>query len=313
MTNKNLMSDEKESVTLTEAMALKNGKASTIDSITKLYFYNENLNDISIIEKMSNLEIAYFSSNHITTFKNFSKLPKLRELYIRSNKIETFEELKYLKELKNLRILWMLNNPVSELQSYREIVIKLLPQLSKLDDVEISDAERRFVALASPQITSPQPAATQAPPEPPQETNQTQEQQPPNPQQNQNPNPTPSPQEPEKVQQKEPEKVQQKDPEKVQQKEPEKPLDKLPPLEKITQPQQPKKPVPTSFSPMKKPLLASLNKSKALPPVSTITVPPLEPLKEDDQNLLSAVLTLLPELSMESLEIVVHKIRELTK
>ena len=276
------MTDDSETVTLTQEMALKSGKAATLNAISKLYFYHERISDISIIEQMPNLEIAYFTSNNLTTLKSFSKLQKLRELYIRYNKLASFDELNYLKDLKNLRVLWMMNNPIAELPAYREITIKLLPQLTKLDDVEISDAERRFVALASPDVK-------------------------------------PKVEEPKRLTKAN---VSQSfpdiDPAAAPQEKP-KPPEKLPPLDKVSQPQQPKKPIPSALSPKKKPILASINKTKALPPSSALSTsqnvqtPVQTKEKEDDSNLLSAVLTLLPELSIESLEIVVHKIRELTK
>lgn len=261
------MLGDPNNVTLTERMALDSGKASNIEDITKLYFYHENISDIAIIEYMPKLEIAYFTSNKITTLKPFAKLQNLRELYIRYNKISTFDELKHLQNLKNLRILWMLNNPIAEQPSYRELVIKLLPQIVKLDDIEISDAERRFVSLANPEVHKP---------------------------------------------------VEKKSAGLIN-----KPMsfaddlldEPIPPKRKLQQ-KVTSQPLNTSISKSGK--SSSLHSSSRLLSTSSKKVisppkPEPEPEEDDDKNLLTAVLTLLPELSTESLEIVLHKIRELTK
>ena len=91
---------------------------------------------------MPNLEIVSLSVNKIRTLKPFSFLPKLRELYLRKNMIADLNEIKYLIDNNNLKILWLSENPICENPNYRNIIISVLPQIIKLDDIIISEEER---------------------------------------------------------------------------------------------------------------------------------------------------------------------------
>jgi Leucine-rich repeat (LRR) protein len=61
---------------------------------------------------------------------------------LRKNQISDLSELQHLKSLKNLRVLWLSDNPVASEANYRAYIIKMLPQLTKIDSQEISDDER---------------------------------------------------------------------------------------------------------------------------------------------------------------------------
>ncbi|EAX92650.1 Leucine Rich Repeat family protein [Trichomonas vaginalis G3] len=261
------MLSDSQNVTLTDGMVMRATKSNNIEEVEKVYFYHENLSDIAIVEYMINLEIAYFTGNKIRTLKPFAKCQKLRELYIRYNQISSFEELNYLKELKNLKVLWMMNNPVSEQPNYREFIIKSLPQLTKLDDIEISDAERRFVALTKSNSYKDSRNAF-APGDKLARTPKSFADAP------------------------------EFDSKLVQQ----------PPAPTPSQPSQnthEHRRVPSSLA-SKKQSVAKYHTPHSRSSLS-------DSAQEDDKNLLTAVLTLLPELSVDSLEIVLHKIRELTQ
>ena len=45
-------------------------------------------------------------------------------------------------QLPNLRVLWLMENPCANIDNYRLIVIKALPNLVKLDNANISQEER---------------------------------------------------------------------------------------------------------------------------------------------------------------------------
>ena len=62
-------------------------------------------------------------------------------LYLRKNCIQELKEIKYLSNLKNLKVLWLWDNPCIETQNYREIVIKILPNLVKLDNSPVTQEE----------------------------------------------------------------------------------------------------------------------------------------------------------------------------
>ena len=67
----------------------------------------------------------------------------MQELYLRKNKITDVAEVKYLVGLGNLKVLWLSHNPCAEHQNYRKYIVKMLPQLIKLDNQEISQDEKQ--------------------------------------------------------------------------------------------------------------------------------------------------------------------------
>ena len=142
-------------MTLTEAMITsKTGKE--LDEVTKLNMWSYNLRDVSIVEKLPNLEIACFSVNKIRTLEPFSKCPNLKVLFLRANEIADFAELKHLQELKHLKSLWLLDNPIAQDDNYRKIIVQMLPNLIRIDEAEVTDLERpRNDTLAIPEPFAP--------------------------------------------------------------------------------------------------------------------------------------------------------------
>jgi len=70
----------------------------------------------------------------------------LLELYLRKNNISDLSEIRYLTNLPNLKVLWLSENPCVEVTNYREIVIKVLPNLTKLDNTPITPEEKAVAA-----------------------------------------------------------------------------------------------------------------------------------------------------------------------
>jgi len=92
---------------------------------------------------MPNIEICSLSLNKINTLKDFGPLKKLAELYLRKNMISELTEAKYLVHCPNLKVLWLQDNPIAEHPLYRQYIIKLLPNLIKLDSAAITPEERQ--------------------------------------------------------------------------------------------------------------------------------------------------------------------------
>lgn len=70
-------------------------------------------------------------------------MSNLRELYLRRNQIPVdLNELTHLSKLRNLKVLNLAENPMSEpktgLPCYRQLVLKHMPWLQKLDDVPVN-------------------------------------------------------------------------------------------------------------------------------------------------------------------------------
>ena len=117
-------------------------KSDRIESIRNLNLWGSNIEDISIIEDMPSLEIVSLSVNKIKTLRPFANLANLRELYLRRNLISNLNEIKYLTDCQNLSVLWLSENPICDNPNYRAVIICVLPQLQKLDDIAITDQER---------------------------------------------------------------------------------------------------------------------------------------------------------------------------
>ena len=117
-------------------------KSDRIESIRNLNLWGSNIEDISIIREMPSLEIVSLSVNKIRTLSPFANLQNLRELYLRRNLIANLNEIKYLTNCENLSVLWLSENPICDNPNYRAVIICILPQLQKLDDVPITDEER---------------------------------------------------------------------------------------------------------------------------------------------------------------------------
>ena len=117
-------------------------KSDRIESIRNLNLWGSNIEDISIIEEMPSLEIVSLSVNKIRTLRPFANLANLRELYLRRNLIANLNEIKYLTDCQNLNVLWLSENPICDNPNYRAVVICILPQLQKLDDIAITEEER---------------------------------------------------------------------------------------------------------------------------------------------------------------------------
>jgi Leucine-rich repeat (LRR) protein len=83
---------------------------------------------------MPNLEILSLSINDIAILKPLQHCTNLRVLFLRQNLVADFEEIRYLQPLTALKTLSLLDNPITEQPGYREAILSMLPQLTKLDD-----------------------------------------------------------------------------------------------------------------------------------------------------------------------------------
>lgn len=124
--------------------------------------------DIERIEHMQNwcrdLKILLLQSNIIARIENLHKLKRLEYLNLALNNIERIENLELCESLTkldltlnfigqltsveslrgnyNFRELILTGNPCTDYEGYRDYVIGALPQLTKLDCVDITDTVR---------------------------------------------------------------------------------------------------------------------------------------------------------------------------
>ena len=124
--------------TLTAEIILTRCKTDKFTNIKNLNLWGNDLEDISIIKEMPNIEICSLSLNKIKSLKDFASLKKLAELFLRKNVIVDLTEAKYLAYCSNLKVLWLWDNPIAEHPLYRQYIIKLLPNLVKLDNAAVT-------------------------------------------------------------------------------------------------------------------------------------------------------------------------------
>lgn len=105
--------------TLTPELIMMKCKTDKISNIKNLNLWGNDLEDISIIKDMPNIEICSLSLNKIYSLKDFSSSKKLSELYLRKNLISDLLEVKYLTMCPNLKVLWLWDNPIAEHPLYR--------------------------------------------------------------------------------------------------------------------------------------------------------------------------------------------------
>lgn len=126
---------------LTENCVLSRTRAQDLKSVRKLNCWGSELEDVSIVRKMSHVEVLSLSVNNISTLADFAHCKNLQELYIRKNNIGDLNEVLYLKDLPKLKNLWLADNPCAESDNYRMTVLRHLPNLQKLDNQTVQSHE----------------------------------------------------------------------------------------------------------------------------------------------------------------------------
>ena len=109
-------------------------KVKSLDEVKNINLWGCDLNNISILSECKNLEILSLSLNEISNISPLKKCINLRELYLRKNNISSLSQIDNLINLIHLRILWLDENPISNLENYKEYVLKTLPQIIKFDN-----------------------------------------------------------------------------------------------------------------------------------------------------------------------------------
>ena len=104
---------------LTIDFILQKCKTDSLVKIKKLDVWSSDLHEVGLIKEMPSLEICSLSRNKISSLQPFSKLQCLTELYMRKNLISDLFEIRNLQSCPQLKVLWLLDNPISTLPQYR--------------------------------------------------------------------------------------------------------------------------------------------------------------------------------------------------
>lgn len=124
---------------LTKELVLsKSPNITSLSQIKTLNLWGKELEDISIISQMTNLEIISLSANKVSSLAPFSSCTILKELYLRRNNISSLSEIDYLVPCSSLSILWIDQNPIFNDENYHDYIISKLPQLIKFDNVIVN-------------------------------------------------------------------------------------------------------------------------------------------------------------------------------
>lgn len=118
-------------------------KCNRMDLIKNLNLWGNDLQDISVIQSMPNLEVLSLSVNQVNTLMDLQHCPKLSELYLRKNEIMDLSEILYLRHLRRMKVLWLADNPCADLPYYRQYILHHLPNLTKIDAEDVTEEERR--------------------------------------------------------------------------------------------------------------------------------------------------------------------------
>ncbi|GET93139.1 hypothetical protein, conserved [Leishmania tarentolae] len=131
---------------LSEKFVLEKTKVKSLGDVQRLDLWGEGLTDISVVAKLSRLEVLALAANNVSSLKALQSCEMLQELYLRKNKVANLRELMSLRTLSALSVLWLRDNPCAQHPYYREFVLHCCPGLRQLDGVEITADERKAAA-----------------------------------------------------------------------------------------------------------------------------------------------------------------------
>jgi Leucine-rich repeat (LRR) protein len=100
-------------VKLTLDLIIQKCKTDNLNKIKKLDVWSSELEEVSLIKDMPNLEICSLSLNQISSLKYFGYSQNLTELYLRKNHISDLLEIKHLQGCSKLKVLWLWDNPIA--------------------------------------------------------------------------------------------------------------------------------------------------------------------------------------------------------
>uniref|UniRef100_A0A8D0D780 Leucine-rich repeat-containing protein 6 n=1 Tax=Sander lucioperca TaxID=283035 RepID=A0A8D0D780_SANLU len=107
-----------------------------------LYLQNNLIPRIENVGRLKKLEYLNLALNNIEVIENLEGCESLQKLDLTVNFVGRLSSVESLKHNVHLRELFLVGNPCTEFQGYRQYVVSSLPQLKWLDGTEISRSER---------------------------------------------------------------------------------------------------------------------------------------------------------------------------
>lgn len=130
---------------------LRGNKIAVIENLgaTENQFDSIDLSDNAIVKlegftRLPRLKILLLNNNRIARIAKHIEeaLPNLETLVLTSNRLSNFQDLDSLATLPKLKMLSLLENPVTKKPNYRLYVINRLPKLKVLDFRKVKQKER---------------------------------------------------------------------------------------------------------------------------------------------------------------------------
>ncbi len=106
-------------------------------NIRVLNLRGNKISDISILSELTALENISLNANQIKDISVFKKLKNIREIYLKDNQINDLTQFENLKNCKKLEKLAIKDNPITTIPNYIQKIVEILPQLKKLDDLDL--------------------------------------------------------------------------------------------------------------------------------------------------------------------------------
>uniref|UniRef100_A0A087X5W7 Leucine-rich repeat-containing protein 6 n=1 Tax=Poecilia formosa TaxID=48698 RepID=A0A087X5W7_POEFO len=119
-----------------------------------LYLQNNLIPRIENVGRLKKLEYLNLALNNIQVIENLEGCESLRKLDLTVNFVGLLSSVESLQHNAHLRELFLVGNPCTEFQGYRQYVVTALPQLKWLDGTEISRSERIRASQGLEQVRS---------------------------------------------------------------------------------------------------------------------------------------------------------------
>ncbi|XP_024275681.1 dynein axonemal assembly factor 11 isoform X1 [Oncorhynchus tshawytscha] len=107
-----------------------------------LYLQNNLIPRIENVYRLKKLEYLNLALNNVELIENLEGCESLQKLDLTVNFVGRLSSVKSLKNNLHLRELFLVGNPCTEFEGYRQYVVASLPQLKYLDGKEIGRSER---------------------------------------------------------------------------------------------------------------------------------------------------------------------------
>lgn len=131
LTHLDLSNNRIESITNLDCLPLK-----------QLNLSGNNIQKIENIEGLEFLQILDLSCNQITSMNGLQGHTFLECINLTENDIMDLREIEHVTELRMLRVLNLKHNPVESLSDYQLSIVYKLPQLKKLDHIQLTPQDK---------------------------------------------------------------------------------------------------------------------------------------------------------------------------